>query len=118
MEPYTPDLYVLPPVLAPDPVSETPREQPSATGRSTVPADEPGYNTLVDHILHTNVLIGNNPNQPRASTFTRIDIGRIRAGLDVRTTVSCNAIQIFGKVSLIISRSCFATFQTALSFLS
>ncbi len=78
---------------ASDPMVETvPRrhiEQPSITGRSTVPMNDPVYNALpalqyMDYNRSAQGAFGHAP----APNHNQVDIVRIRLGLDVRTTVS------------------------------
>ena len=61
--------------------SGRPQMHLSATGRTTIPAGTPGYENLV-HALKSDI-----SNRRAGHAFTRIDVHRIRLGLDVRTTV-------------------------------
>ena len=78
---------------AADPMVETvPRrhvEQPSITGRSTVPMNDPAYNSLpAVHYMDYNRSAQGGFGHAPAPNHNQVDIIRIRLGLDVRTTVS------------------------------
>ena len=65
---------------------ESMQEQLSITGRSTVPVD-PDYDRIAHALQHEGLRNGRRlaPN----GNHNAVDISRIRAGIDVRTTVSC-----------------------------
>ncbi len=68
-------------------------EQPSITGRSTVPMNDPVYNSLpafqyMDYNRSAQAAFGHAP----APNHNQVDIIRIRLGLDVRTTVSRSSL--------------------------
>lgn len=79
VEPYKPDVR---PIVAQ--LAEA-LEQPSITGRSTVPFD-PDYDRLAYAIQRDGLRNGRRLNQN--GNHNAVDIGRIQAGIDVRTTVS------------------------------
>ena len=90
-------------------MGEGPHEQLSITGRSTVPFD-PDYDRLAHAIQREGLRNGRRVNQN--GNHNAVDIARIQAGIDVRTTVSSLAhSQVFE--SLTNSRSCSATSQIA-----
>ncbi|KAF7505790.1 hypothetical protein GJ744_000461 [Endocarpon pusillum] len=77
---------------AADPMVETvPRrhvEQPSITGRSTVPMNDPVYNSLpAIHYMDYNRPAQGGFGHAPAPNHNQVDIIRIRLGLDVRTTI-------------------------------
>ncbi|RMZ86150.1 hypothetical protein DV737_g203, partial [Chaetothyriales sp. CBS 132003] len=82
-ERFAPDLaaYDLPPAGYGRQVARPPVHL-SATGRSTIPAGTPGYESLLNTLQDG---VGGRRNAGHA--FTRIDVQRIELGLDVRTTV-------------------------------
>ena len=104
-EPFTPDVEVVSPAQVSPPSSAGPGQQLSATGRSIVPVDT-GYDDFVDYLRHDDGCGGQRKKSPHGA-YTRIDIYRIRHGLDVRTTVSRRCFYVQVKCSL-FSRSCFA----------
>lgn len=85
-EPFTPDVEIVSPAQVSPPSSAGPGQQLSATGRSIVPVDT-DYDDFVDHIRRDDGYGGHHKKAPHIA-YTRIDIYRIRHGLDVRTTVS------------------------------
>ena len=65
-------------------MGEGPQEQLSITGRSTVPFD-PDYDRLAHAIQREGLRNGRRVNQN--GNHNAVDIARIQAGIDVRTTV-------------------------------
>jgi hypothetical protein len=64
-------------------------EQPSVTGRSTVPMNDPGYTSMpAFYSLDSNATPPRTGGHAPAPNHNQVDIMRIRLGLDVRTTVS------------------------------
>ena len=108
-EPFTPDVEVVSPAQVSPPSSAGPGQQLSATGRSIVPVDT-DYDDFVDHLRRDDGYGGQRKKSPH-NAYTRIDIYRIRHGLDVRTTVSHIRSCALVKYSL-LSRSCFGIFPT------
>ncbi|KAL2393295.1 Meiosis protein mei2 [Exophiala dermatitidis] len=80
-EAFKPDVR---PVMSPRSGSVSPREQLSITGRSTVPVD-PDYDRLAGVIQREALRSGRRINQ--SANHNAIDIARIQAGIDVRTTI-------------------------------
>ncbi|EXJ86496.1 hypothetical protein A1O3_03447 [Capronia epimyces CBS 606.96] len=81
VEPYKPDVRDVATTIGEAP---SPREQLSITGRSTVPVD-PDYDRLAVVIQRDALRTGRRLNQN--ANHNAVDIARIQAGIDVRTTI-------------------------------
>jgi hypothetical protein len=68
-------------------------EQPSITGRSTVPVNDPIYYPLPTRLAAGPQSFGPHVNLPPPN-HNQVDIRRIRLGLDVRTTVGCSFVTV------------------------
>jgi hypothetical protein len=62
-------------------------EQPSVTGRSTVPMNDPVYNQMSGYYGIPPAIHNQHHTRDTAPNHNQVDIMRIRLGLDVRTTV-------------------------------
>lgn len=71
-------------------------EQPSLTGRSTVPMNDPIYRSMPGYYgSHHAGPIPHHGGHAPPPNHNQVDILRIRLGLDVRTTVSCPFAMLF-----------------------
>lgn len=89
-------------------------EQPSVTGRSTVPMNDPVYNSTSGYYgpppAGAAPPPGHGPGP--APNHNQVDIMRIRRGLDVRTTVCLEFTVPDSLADVYLIRSCCATFPT------
>lgn len=105
LEAYKPDIHPLGVAFLDG--HNSPREQLSVTGRSTVPID-PDYERLANAIQHDALRLGR---RVLTANHNAVDIARIQAGIDVRTTVS-DSLYLTWSQSLNNYRLCFETSPT------
>jgi hypothetical protein len=87
-------------------------EQPSVTGRSTVPMNDPVYNCSSGYYGMPPARPAIHPSgHAQTPNHNQVDIMRIRLGADVRTTVSSLIWSSYLDTDIQL-RSCCATFPT------